>query len=226
MMALVLTACNPKTINYEQHVNTSLTRPLPAGTNQRKPYFRYYLPPNMGVKASNEVASLIGIGNYELVMNLKVSRVIASQEEKALTPEDINEDLKANLLYEKEGQYVDINEQNQTFYITVFKQGDKHLSVLLENNQVEMIAVVAKEDFAYILEHMMLVLRSIEVDEEKVVKDFSNKEIVEDKTIHEDFFEHAVPESGSLIDMYNRLHPDDPIVENKQDNVEETKKKE
>ncbi len=226
MIVLALTACSPKKLNYASQVKTSLKRPLPAGTNQRKPYFRYYLPPNMGVKASNEVASLIGIEHYELVMNLKVSRVIASQEQGDLAQEALSEDLNKKMIFNTDGKYLDLNGQKQAFYLSVFEQDPEHVSLLLENNQVEMIAVVAKTDFSYVFEHMMLVLRSIEVDEKKVVKDFSNKEVIEDKTIHEDFFEHAVPESGSLIDMYNRLHPDDPIVENKQDKIEETKEKE
>lgn len=211
LLVFTLSACKTNDISFEKALNLSLSRPLPSGTNHNKPYFKYYLPPDAGVKTSTELASLYTIDNHEIMMNLKVSKVVASQYENH-EPEKLkllNEDEK--LYYFDNSKYLDQKDQEREINLRVYELKNQQFAVILENEFVEMLTLVNATNYEFILEHMVAILRSVEVEEEKVFVDFSNKEIIEDKTIHEDFFEHVVPEDGSLIDMYNQLHPDDKI---------------
>jgi len=209
---LLLSACKSKPISFSEPLHRSLSRPLPFGTNYSKPYYKYYLPPNVGVKSSTEIGSLLSIEQSEIMMNLKVSRVVAlSYSDHDLKLEDLMDE-KENL-FQEGGHYLDVNDQERMFLFTVYEVKKERYLFVLENERVELVSIVDNNNAAYILENMMLILRSIDVNDALIVANYSNKEIVEDKTIHEDFFEHAVPESGNLIEMYNRLHPDDKIEE-------------
>lgn len=211
-MLLFLTACQKGSVSYQDSLNKSLSRPLPFGTNYSKPYYKYYLPPNIGVKSSTKIGSVLSLNNDEIMMNLKVSRVVAlSYQKEGIALEDLKKE-KENI-FQEGGHYLDINDKERLFLFTVYPITKNRNLLVLENERVELVSIVAESNAPYMLENMMLILRSLDVNDDLVIADYSNKEIIEDKTIHEDFFEHAVPESGNLIEMYNRLHPDDKIEE-------------
>ena len=73
------------------------------------------------------------------------------------------------------------------------------------------MGLISTVDYEYVLSSMMTVMRSVDVAEKAVVAQYSNKEVIEYNSFHEEFFEQKIPESGSLIDMYNQLHPDNKI---------------
>ena len=211
-MLLLLSACKSQPISFSESLHKSLSRPLPFGTNYSKPYYKYYLPPNMGVKSSTEIGSVLSINRDEIMMNLKVSRVVAlSYDDKDFGLDDLKKE-EGNI-FQEGGHYLDINDKERMFLFTVYEIKKYRYLMVLENERVELVSIVDGHNASYILENMMLILRSLDVNDELIVAQYSNKEIIEDKTIHEDFFEHVVPESGNLIEMYNRLHPDDKIEE-------------
>lgn len=206
---LVLAGCQAEAVNFEASLKQSLSRPLAASTNHNKPYFKYYLPPNVGVKASTQQGSLLDLDGVKMMLNLKVSQVVIGQyddkKESIKKPED------DRLVFSDFGAYIDKNEEEWQYTINVYQFKDNQYAIILENEYLELVSLASEENYEFILEHMMVILKSVEVEEEKIFAAYSNKEIIEDKAIHEDFFEHVIPEDGSLIDMYNQMHPDDKI---------------
>ena len=207
----VLSACKAEAIDFEGALKDSLSRPLAVSTNHNKPYFKYYLPPSVGVKVSTQLGSLLELDGIKIMMNLKVSQVVINQYEEVKEPIDRKEDDR--LVFSGDGTYIDKSDDDWKYQMNVYELNENKYAVILENDYVELVSLASQENYDFLLEHMMSILRSVEVEEEKIFLAYSNKEIIEDKTIHEDFFEHAVPEDGSLIDMYNQMHPDDKIEE-------------
>ena len=208
---LVISGCQATAIDFEDTLKQSLSRPLPVSTNHNKPFFKYYLPPNVGVKAATELGSLLELDGNKMMLNLKVSEVVANQYEKE--PEDIERIDDERILFSDFGRYIDNDDKEWQYLINVYDLQDNKYAVILENEFIEIISLASKENYEFILENMMTILRSVDVEEEKIFLAYSNKEIIENKDIYEDFFEHVVPEDGSLIDMYNQMHPDDKIEE-------------
>ena len=208
---LLISGCQAKEANFEEALRQTLARPLPVSTNHNKPYFKYYLPPNVGVKTSTELGSLLDLDGHKIMLNLKVSQVVTSQYEETKTNFEKVEDQR--ILFSDFGHYIDNDDKEWQYRINIYNLKNDTFGLFLENDFVELVALATKEDYEFIFENMMIILRSVDVEEEKIFLAYSNKEIVENKTIHEDFFEHVVPEDGNLIDMYNQMHPDDKIEE-------------
>lgn len=190
-------------------IKSSLSRPLPAGVNHTKTYMKYYLSPEFGIKASTDISTLIRVEDTEIMMNLNVSEIVANRyyndKERRLRVNDTLENVTR-----KEGSYLDANDVQRAFNLSVIAlEGSQAL--VLENGLVDLIAIVNDSNINYVLDAMIVIMRSVEVNEDSIVANYSNKEIIEYNTIHEDFFEQTVPEAGSLIDMYNQLNPDDKI---------------
>lgn len=208
---IILSGCSAKPINIDQSINDALAKPLPLGTNHTKSYFRYYLPLDANLRQSTQVSSLVYYQDSLVLIQLNVSNIVTKQyysddqETKPLL------EVPDGSGYETiEGVYQDRDGENRN-YVLAYKEVGKQYVFVLTNEYVEITTIVPTSNANLTLEMMFTVMRSVQVDEEKVVATFSNKEIINYAPIREEFFEVAIPESGSLIDMYNRLHPDEPI---------------
>lgn len=205
---LLLAGCSAQT-DVDVIIQESLSRPLPAGSNQSKSYVKYYLSPEFGVKASTPISTLIRMEDTEVMMNLKVSEIVASRYyNKERIVNRVSDETEGTL--RKEGTYLDTHDEQRTFTLTIIEL-EHSKALVLENGLVDLVGIVGDHNIEYVLDSMLTIMRSVEVNEDLIVANYSNKEIIEYNPIHEGFFEQTVPEAGSLIDMYNHLNPDDKI---------------
>lgn len=205
---MVLLGCSVTT-NIDDIIKASLSRPLPVGANHSKSYFKYYLSPEFGVITSTPISTLIRVENTEVMLNLSVSEIVANRYYNEERIENrINDELDNVTRYT--GTYLDANDVQRSFSLSVV-QFENSKALVLENGLVDLIAIVNDSNMAYVLDAMIMIMRSVQVNEDLIVANYSNKETIEYNPIHEDFFEQTVPESGSLIDMYNQLNPDNKI---------------
>lgn len=190
----------------EDILSSSLGRPLPIGLNQNKGLFKYYIAPDMGIKSSNNISSVIKMGDSDIMLRLNVSNIITKYYDENKKYE-FSEDERVTRY---DGTYLDRDDVRQ-FYVLYEIDMNNQKAVVLENEAVALMGLISTVDYEYVLSSMMMVMRSVDVEEKSVVAEYSNKEVIEYNSFHEEFFEQKIPESGSLIDMYNQLHPDDKI---------------
>lgn len=211
----LLSACS--TVSTESDIiKSAFSRPIASGTNYTKSYFRYYLPPYAGVRESTQTSSLVNIGSDLMMIQLNISDIVAktyyAEEDTAnssVNPIDISVPDEGR--YETlSGSYYDRLNKEHAYTLVSFDV-DTSRAFILKNEYVEITALVPKSEISMMLETMITVMRSVEVEEDEVVARFSNKEIINYESVREEFFELAVPESGTLLDMYNRMNPDNPI---------------
>lgn len=212
VLLVLVSGCTAKKPDIKAIMNVAFKRPIPAGTNHNKSYFRYYLSPSTGLIESTQISSILLIEKTKIVLQLNVADIVERQyySEEILRPHIILPDASPYQLLE--GSYYDRNNQEQ-YFVLAYKIMDNDSALVLKNQYVTLITVAANSAVDIVLESMFMIMRGVEVDSPKVVATFSNKEIIDYQSIEESFFELAVPESGSLIDMYNRLHPDKPLSE-------------
>lgn len=208
LASFLLTGCAGKQMSYDQMIQKSLSRPLPPSNNKSKQYIKYYTLPDVGIKESNQLSTLYEVSGNKVMLSIDVPKIIQRKYYKDSEMETgYNKD---DVLYSYSGTYLDNQDKEQKFNILIYEVGSKK-GIIMENNSVNLIGIVNDSDMLYVMESMLTTLRSSTVNEEKIAAEYSNKEIIQYKATHENFFEQAVPESGSMIDMYNQLHPDDPI---------------
>lgn len=205
LSVFLLSACaSDKTT--EEILSSSLGRPLPIGLNHNKGLFKYYVAPDMGIKSSNNISSIIKIGDSDIMLRLNVSNIITKfyDNEKKY---EFSDDERVKRY---DGTYLDRDDVRQ-FYVLYEIEMNNRKAVVLENESVALMGLISSVEYEYVLSNMMTIMRSVDVQEKAVVARYSNKEVIEYNSFHEEFFEQKIPESGSLIDMYNQLHPDDKI---------------
>lgn len=208
LLAFVMLAGCSVEKDLDTIVAQSLARPLPPGVNNSKKYLKYYLSPEFGVKASTPISSLLKVGDAEVMMSLDVSEIVANRYYNEQYVPNAGQ-ASENRVY-KEGVYLDADNVEHNFLITLIDL-ENSKAILVENGLVDLTAIVNDLNMEYVLDAMLVLMRSVELDEDLIVASYSNKEIIDYKPIHEEFFEQTVSESGSLVDMYNHMNPDDLI---------------
>lgn len=203
---LVLTGCQKKdALNYDALLYDSLTRTYIESTNQSKQYFKYYVSPTVGIRSKTQLSSILLVEGVEILLNLKVNDIVANAlyDKKDLVTQLKDVD---RMIFQNTGTFRNKNEESQTVIFSVI-DFDNQKALILENDVVDMIAVVPNGLVPLVFESMMMTMRSITVDKKGVVAAYSDKEIINMNTTYQNFFDHAVPENGALEDMFDRLNP-------------------
>ncbi len=206
--ALLLVGCRAEN-DAQKILDKALALPPAQGTNQSKGILKYYLSPDMGVKASTQTSTLIVYDQVEMMLSIKVSDIVYN-----FYKEDEEGTALSAAMFDKgdsiDGVYLDQNNKQERYVYNEVVIGDQ-IALTLDNGLVSIVSLIRPIQKESVLTAMMSILRSSQVKLEEVVSLYSNKEIIQYNTIHREFFEQEVPESGSLIDMYNQMNPDDKI---------------
>lgn len=220
LILFLCTACAKSESNYEAIVEKAMSRPLVHSISRTKEYLKYYVLPDVGVRETTEISSVFEIEGFPIVMTLNVADIIAREYYDAKGFESKID--SATALFSKRGTYVDRKGRLISYVFNVVNADGKHI-VILENHLVTLMGVVEPALASRVVDSMFVTLRSVEANELEIANLYSNKEIVDYKAVHEEFFNHKIPESGTLYDIYNQLHPNDAIeIEDDSGEVEES----
>ena len=205
--ALLLVGCSAEN-DAQKILDKALALPPAQGTNQSKGILKYYLSPDMGVKASTQTSTLIVYDQVEMMLSIKVSDIVYNfyKEDEGTALSAAMFDIGDSI----DGVYLDQNNKQERYVYNEVVIDDQ-IALTLDNGLVSIVSLIRPIQKESVLTAMMSILRSSQVKLEEVVSLYSNKEIIQYNTIHREFFEQEVPESGSLIDMYNQMNPDDKI---------------
>lgn len=208
----LVSGCSAKN-ESDDLINRALAMPPVTGTNHSKGFLKYYLNPDMGIKASTQTSSLLMIDNTEVMMSINVSEILSNfykddkEKEIMLTEMAVEENGSETRI---EGMYLDQGDKQRS-YTYLERDVGEHVAITLSNGLVTLVTLVYPGQKNMMIPSLVSILRSTQVSEDLVVAQFSNKEVIHFDTIHKEFFEQEIPESGSLIDMYNQMNPDDKI---------------
>lgn len=208
LCSLLLSSCGVKQ-NSQDILEKALALPPVVGTNHSKGYFKYYLNHDTGLRASSKTSSLLIVNGNEVMMSIKVSNIVSNfhLEESSNSSAKLQSFAQGDSI---EGVYLDQNNVQQAYVYNELMMGDQ-IAITLDNGLVSLVTLIYPAEKTLMIPTLVSILRSTSVDQEVIVANYSNKEIIEYDTIHREFFEQVVPESGSLIDMYNQMNPDDKI---------------
>lgn len=200
-VVLLVGCSSPKSI--DDSIKDGLAAPLPITHNHRKPLVNYYLPPSVGLKQSNAFSSLFMVRGNDVLMNLNIEHAISEMFEY----ESMSEKNKEIFDYTYSGTYMNDENNLRHFDIMIKSLSNNRSAMFIDNSDVGFITVVSVYDLPYVIETLITIMRSVNVDTPKVVAQYSNKDVKKAITIYSEFFERVPPETGTLEEMYNQLQP-------------------
>ncbi len=202
VVLLILIGCS-SVKSIDDSIKDGLAAPLPITHNHRKQLISYYLPPSVGLKQSNAFSSLLLVRGYDVLMNLNIEHAISETFE-------YDRDIAFNVDifdYNYSGTYLNSKNEIRNFDVFLKSLDGSRSAIYIDNDDVRFLSVINKLDLPFVIETLMSVMRSVEVDVPKIVAKYSNKDVKETITIYSEFFERIPPETGTLEEMYGQLQP-------------------
>lgn len=205
ILVLILAGCN---VTYEQlqpqleaKVSTALTAKTPSVLNQNTPFYSYYLPPHMGRRFSNHVATIFVSNDEEIVMNLDVPSIIMQRYYRNRLTNNLrvlNTDELAFFTYHS--SYTHNSGETLSANITISEVDDK-FTIVIQTDHFIFSSVVPLSKVEPVLYDMLTLMRSAKANRNEVVSAYSNKQVIDYQQQVLEIFEQVAPESGTLADM-------------------------
>ena len=230
LVCLLLTGClanNNKNI-YESLdkylINTSsVDRFRPNNTTE---FFSFYLPSDMQEFDGNSNSSIIRYNDSKIVMNINIPALVNSKD---FGIEALNSDgfFKDELLdYEKNGIFVRDDESQSNYAIRIYKQNDDYL-LHFQTSELNYYCLCKSYDLVDVVKHLFTISKSIVLDKDVIVANYSNKDVIEYQKKQVNLFEYEIPVSGFLSELVNRsggvvLNPSENVDTKEEENNEET----
>ncbi len=206
IIVLLLFGCASKDLDLANEVDKAIARVNETEAyknhNHKKGLLSYYLPKDVGVKRSNQISTVMVVDNFEIFMALNVSEIMTEKLEK------LNLDTSSFVVIKS---FETINNRNETIDNTVVIEqlADNQYLLYLKSEEMFFISSIPKASIESVLEKMLIVSRTVDVDKKKVIAQFSNKEEKNFEKEVIELFSESVPEEGFLKDIYESGKDDD-----------------
>lgn len=200
ILMLLLVGCNVDSLsNVESEVDKTITKVNDTSIyeiqNQNKKLISYYLPTNIGILRSNKISTLMLIDGFEVFMTLNISEVIS--EEFILTNLD-----KSDYVLVKDFKTLNSKKDSVLNEIVIEDLGDNQFLLYLKSEEVFFLTVVPKAAIPNVLENILLVSRTITINKNAVLADYSNEDQINYKKEVIELFSESVPTEGFIKDIY------------------------
>ena len=170
--------------------------------NNASTYFGYYMPSDMQDFEGNENSSIIVFENSKTIMNLNISSIIDSTYYNSSLKDDgfFKESL---LTYEKSGEFIKNDGEQANYRIKIYKDGSAYL-VHLMTNELNFYTSCKDYNLVDVTKRLFIIAKSVEVEKDKLLANYSRKDIIEYERKQIDLFEYDIPTSGFLSDLVNQ----------------------
>ena len=176
--------------------------------NNHKEYYNYFTNVEVGKLESNEVSTVLSVNNDVFVMNLKVNKIINDE----YYHNDVNEEYDIReLLFENNGIYSAYGLKYNYEYSVYSLNSDDYL-LTMDTEYLSFSSIAQLADMADIAREMLNIAKSVQVDRQLVINDFSNKETIDHVKETIKLFEQRIAVNGSLEEMMGIDSGDDEVT--------------
>lgn len=200
LVLFILMGCqSSKNISFDDMLDLTFDKvslSIPSeNNNHKKDLFSYYLPHDVGILEANKISSVLVIDNVQVFMGINVSEIMSESDDFAVANENDFEAVKEFITYNKNNKEVINN-------VVVEKLNDKDYLLYVKSDENFFLATLKKASIPNILEKILIIGRSIQVDKQAVILEFSNKETINYQQEVIELFTNSIPEEGFLNDIY------------------------
>lgn len=195
------------------HPNNSLT------------YFDYYLPSDMGEISFDKESLVLKYLDNKVIVNVNVIDIVNKQYyPDEYLASSLNFD-KNNIFYSKTGHYTTIKNADKDYILSIYQNGDEYIVELVTSDLTYITST--KSYIKDLVKHLFTIAKSVDLEQELVINDYSDKNIVDYKKSPIDLFDSTKPTNGDLSELLigdaviGNQGPDEPIEDDTDQDAEE-----
>lgn len=178
-------------------------------TNISKGLYSYYLPPNIGRKASSPTSTILTSNNINILMNLEIIDVISDSYYIEATS---TRSFKSMVAATENLTTIDRTFMNSAgnevgYRVSILHVNDNLILLTMEGGYFYFTAITPLSISAEILYDMIKIARTAIVDNAAVLLAYSTRESIDYKKENLDMFSQIAPESGTILDMISGGQP-------------------
>lgn len=208
----IFTACNNSNINVNlDYLFSSIDTISKYTANNTLKFYSYYLPSDVGEEEVNSDSITLKYGESTIIMNLNIADIINNKYYSDSLVDDEGFYNKDNLIYEKTGTYK-VSDNLSKKYLYKLYDYDEYYALYLKTNDNIFYGNVAKGEVKEVTRQLLIITKSIEVNDELVISTYSSKDTIDYQKKQIDLFNYSMPTSGTLSEMLT----DDATVGNQE----------
>ena len=167
--------------------------------NNSLEYYDYYLPSDMGEVSFDQESLVLSYLDNKIVVNININDVVNNEyyPEQYLTNSSLLDQNK--LVYSKSGKYLTIKGIERDYILNLYQNNDYYVIELITSDLTYITS--SKAYIKDIVKHLFTIAKSVDLDEELIIADYSDKNIVDYKKKQIDLFDSTRPTSGDLSEM-------------------------
>lgn len=196
-----LTACNSVNSNIDSWMNDYLLglsdEKFNLVSNHDKKYYNYYVPSNISNIESTSTHNIFKANNVDIIMNLNIADIISRKLYDKSVQNDKMYDDKYLIYTNNKHHFLD-----RSYTIDIYNLNDKYLINIFINDMM-LSSYVSLNDLKDIIRDMLVIGASCDVYEDKVLSDFSFKDVIDYHKEQVDLFEMIIPKDGVLEELLN-----------------------
>lgn len=200
LLVMMCGCASNKDINTELDSLLSDTNKIVSNhPNNSLEYYDYYLPSDMGEVSFDQESLVLSYLDNKIVINININDVVNNK----YYPEQylINSSLldQNKLVYSKSGKYLTIKDIERDYILNLYQNNDYYVIELITSDLTYITS--SKAYIKDIAKHLFTIAKSVDLDEELIIADYSDKNIVDYKKKQIDLFDSTRPTSGDLSEM-------------------------
>lgn len=211
LLGLLLSACTNRTGNINSQIEDILSddSKSQARLNNYSDYINYYLPSDIIETEANRYTFNLSLNKSKAVMNVNISDTINYQyyRDDYLTDDGFIDD--KYLTYSYDGSFFFKNNEVKRFFYRLYSVENQYL-LHLQSPDINIYAFSNEEDIVLLTLKLMQILKSVDINKNKIIEDFSNKEIIDYQKNTVDLFGYIFPVSGRVDELMIDENTDTP----------------
>lgn len=208
----ICVACSNVDINADlDSIFSNFNNTSTYNTNNTLKYYSYYLPSDFGEEDINSDSITLKYGESSIIMNLNIADIINSKYYSSISLSDDGFYNNDYLIYENDGLYISNNETEKQYIFRLYDY-DTYYALYLKTTDNIFYGSVVKGDIKDITRQLLIIVKSVNVDNDLIISTYSNKDTIDYEKKQLDLFNYHKPSNGTLGEMLT----DDATVGNQE----------
>lgn len=168
--------------------------------NNYTDYIEYYLPSDINEEASESLSYVFSSYDYRFIMNVNVSGVINQKyysDNKLQDEGFFNEEY---VTYTHAGSLINLNDEKINYIFKVYNYDSQYLAYMI-TDEVIMYGKTNKDKLVLLAEKMLQMATANNVNNDKIIADFSSKDVIDYQKSTVNLFESVFPKDGRVEDF-------------------------
>ena len=202
-LLIFITACSQQeNDSLLDNINSLLNNVETIATsypNNTLEYFAYYLPSDMKENEFDQNNLVLNYLDNEIIVNLNINDIINQEYYPNQYLNDVSSFDENKLIYSKEGTYKTIKKDEKNYIYKLYKSDDVYLIKLVSTDLIYLVR--CKTNIEEITRHLFTIAKSININSELIIDDYSDKNVIDYKKKQIDLFDITKPVNGNLEEL-------------------------